>query len=115
MLLRRILAVAFGTAVLVLATSTVAEAAGGAFTYRYTGTDGTPQLGMLVDPASRDCVTLPEVADVSTTLPADSPRNYTDATATVFTEPDCEGDYFTLRPLTGHGSERLKLRSVVFS
>ncbi|MFJ9849017.1 hypothetical protein [Streptomyces sp. NPDC101150] len=46
--------------------------------------------------------------------PAHSPRNYTDATAVVFTGPDCTGNDFSLRPHGGHGSERLKLRSVLF-
>lgn len=67
-----------------------------------------------MDPPSRECVTLPEVEDPSTE-PAHSPRNRTDATATVFTGPHCTGDWFSLRPHVGHASERLKLRSVVFS
>ncbi|MFJ3517696.1 MULTISPECIES: hypothetical protein [unclassified Streptomyces] len=44
-----------------------------------------------------------------------APRNRTDSTATVFTDPDCAGDCFTPRPRTGFGTERLMLRPVVFS
>lgn len=77
--------------------------------------DGSPRTATLDDPASGECHTLPEVANPAASSPAHSPRNRTDATAVVFTEPDCEGDWFSLRPHTGYGSERLKLRSVVFS
>ncbi|MFJ3586111.1 hypothetical protein ACIPPS_28335 [Streptomyces sp. NPDC090127] len=59
------------------------------------------------------CVALPEVADPDTSAPAHSPRNGTDAPAVVFTESDCTGDSFTLRP-GGQASERLKVRSVLF-
>ncbi|MFF9052875.1 hypothetical protein ACF09Z_17170 [Streptomyces erythrochromogenes] len=69
---------------------------------------------VLEDPESRECITLPEVADPGASSPAHSPRNRTTSTATVFTEPGREGDFFTLRPVTGHGSARLQLGSVVF-
>jgi hypothetical protein len=87
-----------------------AHAADGPFFYGW----GTGQHGALEDPPSGVCITLPEVADESVP-PAHSPSNWTNATATVFTDADCTGDYFTLRPAGGHASERLKLRSVVFS
>ncbi|MFJ9942400.1 hypothetical protein [Streptomyces erythrochromogenes] len=70
---------------------------------------------MIEDPVGEGRITLPEVADPGAGAPAHSPRNRSDATAMVFTEPDCEGDHVTLRPRTGYGSERLGLRSVVFS
>lgn len=92
-----------------------ADAASGDFLYRFTGLDGTPQYANLIDPASRECIALPEVADPGSSNPADSPWNYTDSTATVFTGPDCEGAFLTLRPSGGHASEQLKLRSVLFS
>ncbi|MFI6501468.1 hypothetical protein [Nonomuraea typhae] len=97
------------------ATVSPASAAVGEFQYTYVGLDGSPRIGLIDDPESRECITLPEVADPGASQPAHSPRNRTTSTAVVFTEPDCEGDYFPLRPLTGRGSERLKLRSVVFS
>ncbi|KMS66776.1 hypothetical protein ACZ91_67850 [Streptomyces regensis] len=44
-----------------------------------------------------------------------APKNRTDATATAFLNTDCQGDtYYTLPPGTG-ASDRLLLRSVVFS
>ncbi|MBR7839652.1 hypothetical protein KDL01_40750 [Actinospica durhamensis] len=113
--LRNALALVIGTAMLVFALPGMASAASGGFSYHFVDADGIAQESVLLDPPSRECITLPEVADADTTLPADSPRNRTDATAIVFTEPGCAGDYFSLRPLTGYGSERLKLRSVLFS
>ncbi|MFI6299296.1 hypothetical protein ACIBEJ_47430 [Nonomuraea sp. NPDC050790] len=104
-----------GTFALVSAFASPASAAHGEFQYTYVGIIGQPQIGMLHDPPSGQCITLPEVANPSASAPAHSPRNRTSSTATVFTEPDCEGDWFTLRPHTGGGSDRLKLRSVVFS
>ncbi|MFJ3979156.1 hypothetical protein [Streptomyces sp. NPDC090021] len=91
-----------------------ASAATGEFQYTVTGLGGRSLRVILDDPASGECVTLPEVADPGAGSPAHSPRNRTTSTATVFTEPGCEGDCFTLRPVTGHGSARLQLRSVVF-
>lgn len=115
MRLRKAFAVVLGTGMLVLAAPDIANAATGGFTYRFVDSYGIIQESTLDNPPSRECITLPEVADPDMSAPADSPRNATDATAVVFTEPDCQGDYFSLRPLTGRGSERLKLRSVLFS
>lgn len=115
MRLRSALALALGTGVLVLAAPTVASAATGAFSYRYSDADGFSSVNVLFDPPSRECITLPEVADPAASDPADSPRNRTDAVATAFTGPDCTGDQFDMRPYTGYGSDRLKLRSVLFS
>ncbi|MFF5938025.1 hypothetical protein [Streptomyces sp. NPDC012508] len=106
-------AAACGLAVL-FAAAPSASAAEGEFTYVYNDPTGAPHLGALADPPSGVCLTLAEVAD-PWTAPAHSPRNNTTSTTTVFTGPDCEGDRFTLRPQGGHASERLKLRSVVFS
>ncbi|MET9659336.1 hypothetical protein [Streptomyces sp. NPDC006510] len=115
MRLRSTVAAAFGALALIVAVPTSAGAATGDFTYAYTGLDGAPRLGYLVDPPSRMCITLPEVADPNSSNPAHTPWNFTDSSATVFTDPGCEGDYFTLRPDGGHAGSRLKLRSVVFS
>jgi hypothetical protein len=115
MRLRTVLAASIGAGMLVLATPGASSAASGGFEYQYVDAYGSAQEGFLADPPSRECITLPEVADPYYSAPADSPRNYTNATAVVFTGPDCEGDYFSLRPYTGHGSERLKVRSVLFS
>ncbi|MFG2622438.1 hypothetical protein ACGFXC_32940 [Streptomyces sp. NPDC048507] len=106
---------AFGAMSLVLTIPTSASAAIGEFQYRYTDANGHHHIRALLDPAGQQCITLPEVADPAT-MPADSPRNRTTASATVFAEADCEGDtYYTLRPLTGYGTTKMKIRSVAFS
>jgi hypothetical protein len=115
MRLRGILGTVLGTGMLLLASPAVANAATGDFSYRFVDSYGITQESTLMNPPSRECINLPEVTGPNSALPADSPRNATGATAAVFSAPDCEGDYFSLRPLTGHGSERLKLRSVLFS
>ncbi|MBC2876194.1 MULTISPECIES: hypothetical protein [Streptomyces] len=112
---RAALAAAAGALALIVTLPTSAAAAEGRFEYTYTGLDGRPDTAALEDPPSLDCVTLPEVADPGSSSPAHSPRNRTDEYAEVFTEPDCSGDSFRLRPHTGYGGERLKLRSVRFS
>jgi hypothetical protein len=106
-------AVALALSIAAPAGAAPAERASGEFSYTYDTPLG-PQEATLTDPPSRECVTLPEVADPES-LPAHSPRNHTASTAVVFTGPDCTGDHFSLRPDGGHGSERLKLRSVLFS
>ncbi|MFI8365218.1 hypothetical protein ACIGD1_34335 [Streptomyces sp. NPDC085612] len=112
---RRASVAAIGAFTLLLAVPQSASAAVGEFQYTYIGVDGKPHIRILLDPESRECITLPEVADPNASEPAYSPRNRTTSTATVFTDADCEGDFFALRPLVGRGSENLKLRSVAFS
>ncbi|UZJ30321.1 hypothetical protein [Streptomyces endophytica] len=114
---RSVTVVATAVGALALATLLPASSAGaatGPFSYVYDDGTGAPRLGLLADPPSRECLTLPEVADPAV-APAHTPRNYTASTATVFAGADCTGDYFNLRPNGGHASERLKVRSVVFS
>ncbi|MYT31963.1 hypothetical protein GTY73_24830 [Streptomyces sp. SID8354] len=91
-----------------------AHAATGVFTYVYKDPYGRVRTGLLVDPESRRCHPLPGAIQ-EYLPPAHSPHNGTSSAATVFTGPDCTGDHFTLRPEGGHGSERLKLRSVRFA
>ncbi|WP_240661850.1 hypothetical protein [Streptomyces sp. WAC 06738] len=91
-----------------------AGAAVGEFRYTYYDDLGNQAPGVLVDPDSRVCVTLPEAADPDTTEPAFAPRNFTGSTVTMFTGPDCDGDYYSLRP-GGQASDRLKLRSALFN
>lgn len=114
MRLRNAAVAAFGALALALTVPTSAYAAGGEFQYTYAGLDGTPQIAVLGNPESGECITLPEVADRGVSSPASSPRNRTDAYATVYTEPDCKGASFRLRPRIGYGNEALKLRSVSF-
>lgn len=112
--LRRSIAAAAASIALVVTLPHAASAAVGEFRYTYDDDFGSRAAGVLVDPDSRTCVTLPETADPDTTEPAFAPQNFTDSTATVFTGPDCDGDSYSLRP-GGKASDRLKLRSVVFS
>ncbi|GAA2079128.1 hypothetical protein GCM10009801_36450 [Streptomyces albiaxialis] len=113
MRLRTTVGTGLGAVALALALAAPAAAATGTFSYVYDSPAG-PRIGVLHDPPSRQCVTLPEAA-APWTPPAHTPRNRTDATAVVFTGPDCTGDHFSMRPHTGYGTERLKVRSVVFS
>nr|PPQ62663.1 hypothetical protein C5F59_36010 [Streptomyces sp. QL37] len=91
-----------------------ASAATGQFRYTYETDEGYEAVGFLNAPASRQCINLPG-AGSDGLPPAYAPKNLTDATATVFLGADCEGGvHYTLRP-GGGASERLKVRSVVFS
>ncbi|MFE7128883.1 hypothetical protein [Streptomyces sp. NPDC057617] len=112
MRLRHTLAAAAGALALLVSVPGSASAAEGEFSYLFTGMDGRPTKGMLIDPPSGVCVTLPEVAG-EYVPPAHSPRNGTASVATVFTGADCDGYHYRLRP-GGSASERLKMRSVVF-
>ncbi len=115
MRLRHAMTAALGALVLVTTVPTSAVAATGQFRYTYTTDEGYEAVGFLNDPPSRRCINLKGVGS-DDLAPGHSPKNRTDATATVFLRADCEGDqFFSLRPRTGGGSERLKVRSVVFS
>ncbi|MFG3256758.1 hypothetical protein [Streptomyces sp. NPDC048172] len=114
MRLRTTVGTGLGAVALALALAAPAAAATGTFSYLYESHMG-PQIGVLEDPPSRECLTLPEAADPIDQPPAHTPRNRTDATAAVFSGPDCTGAHFSMRPFTGYGTERLKVRSVVFS
>ncbi|QNS08259.1 hypothetical protein [Streptomyces xanthii] len=115
MRLRTTLAAALGALTLTLALPASASAADGDFSYTYVDPDGRPQRATLHDPASPGCVTLPEVADPGSSEPAFAPHNDTDEWVMVFTEPDCTGDSWTLRPNGRPAGDRLKLRSVFFT
>ncbi|MEU5895532.1 MULTISPECIES: hypothetical protein [Streptomyces] len=112
MRLRHTLAAALGAFTLVVTLPTSANAATGAFSYKFTGLDGHARSVTLHDPTSPGCVPLPEVAAPDFSEPAFAPHNDTDEWAMVFTEPDCTGDSWTLRPHGNPASDRLKLRSV---
>ncbi|MFE9839081.1 hypothetical protein ACFYP4_28670 [Streptomyces sp. NPDC005551] len=114
MRLRSARAALLGAALLVTLASAPASAATGQFRYDYVTAEGYQATGFLNSPPSEQCLDLPGVGQ-DNPQPAHSPKNRTDATATVFAEAGCQGNYFTLRPHTGGVSERLKVRSVVFS
>ncbi|MEU7296755.1 hypothetical protein AB0A76_26755 [Streptomyces exfoliatus] len=98
---------------LLAAVPASASAASGQLRYDYVTVGGYVATGFLNDPPGAECLNLPGVGQENPE-PGDSPKNRIDAWATVFTEPNCQGDSFTLRPHTGGASERLKVRSVVF-
>lgn len=114
MRLRHTLAATAGAALLILTVPGSAHAAEGDFGYTYTTGTGEEKRATLHDPADGECVMLAEAAREYDQPPAHSPKNRTDRFAIVFTNADCSGDHFMLRPHTGGASERLKLRSVVF-
>ncbi|MFJ8111208.1 hypothetical protein [Streptomyces sp. NPDC096132] len=114
MRLRHAVTAVCGALALTALLSTPAQAATGDFGYKFVGLDGQPQSAALHDPASGECVTIPEAADPGSSQPAFAPHNDTDETAIVFTEPDCTGDSWTLRPHGRPATDRLTLRSVVF-
>ena len=112
--LRHPLAAVCGALALTAVLATPAQAATGDFGYKAVGLNGEPISVTLHDPASDACITLPEVADPSASSPAFAPHNDTDEFAIVFTEPDCTGDSWSLRPHGRPATDRLLLRSVVF-
>ncbi|MFD3660916.1 hypothetical protein ACFWVF_09980 [Streptomyces sp. NPDC058659] len=114
MRLRHSVAAACGALALTAALATPAHAATGDFGYHFVGLNGEPQAVTLHDPASGECVTIPEAADPDASAPAFAPHNDTDEFAIVFTEPGCTGDSWTLRPHGHPATDRLQLRSVVF-
>ncbi|MER8041860.1 hypothetical protein [Streptomyces sp. NPDC094032] len=114
MRLRHSLVTACGALALTAALATPAHAATGDFSYKVVGLNGEPVTVTLHDPESEVCITLPEVADPSSSEPAFAPHNATDDFALVFTGPDCTGNEWRLRPHGHPASDRLKLRSVVF-
>ncbi|WAL94929.1 hypothetical protein [Streptomyces sp. Je 1-369] len=115
MRLRHTLAAALGAFALVITLPTSATAATGDFSYKFAGPDGHPRKVTFHNPPSPGCIPLAEVADPGSTEPAFAPHNNTDEWATVFTEPDCTGDSWTLRPHGKPATDRLKLRSVLLT
>ncbi|MEU4579498.1 MULTISPECIES: hypothetical protein [Nonomuraea] len=108
------LAAAAGALMLVLAVPGSAWAATGQFRYSYQTADGYDAVGFINNPPSRTCIDI-QGAGSDGTSAAYAPKNLTDATATVFLERGCAGDvYYSLRPGAG-ASDRLLVRSVVFS
>ncbi|MFJ3439437.1 hypothetical protein ACIPMU_38720 [Streptomyces cyaneofuscatus] len=114
MRLRSALAAVLGAGLLIVTTAASASAAAGQFRYDYVTVEGYEASGFLNSPPNGQCLNLPGVGE-DNPQPGHAPKNRTDAWATVFTDANCEGNSFTLRPHTGSASERLKLRSVVFN
>lgn len=113
MRLRSAFTAVLGAALLLAAVPGSASAASGQFRYSYVTAEGYEASGFLTDPASHRCLNLPGVGEENP-RPGHSPKNRTDAWATVYSDADCEGASFRLKPHTGGASERLKVRSVIF-
>ncbi|APU42164.1 MULTISPECIES: hypothetical protein [unclassified Streptomyces] len=113
MRLRSAFTAVLGAALLLVTVPASASAASGRFSYTYLTVEGYEASGFLTDPWDGECFNLPGVGQENPE-PGHSPRNRTDAWATVFGDTNCEGPAFRLRPHTGWASERLKVRSVVF-
>ncbi|MFE4970849.1 hypothetical protein ACFRAR_01880 [Kitasatospora sp. NPDC056651] len=107
MRLRNAVLAAASAIALVLAVPVSADAAQGKFGYKY----GPGATGALFNPPSGRCIDIPEATAAE---PAFAPENITRSTATVFKDFDCDGEYYVLNP-DKKASDRLKLRSVVFS
>ncbi|MFK0044233.1 hypothetical protein ACIQU4_09010 [Streptomyces sp. NPDC090741] len=105
---------ACGALALTTVLAAPAHATTGDFGYKFVGFSGEVQEVTLHDPESYVCITIAEAADPSASEPAFAPHNDTAAWAMVFTEPDCTGDSWTLKPKGRPATDRLKLRSVVF-
>ncbi|GGU99383.1 hypothetical protein GCM10010275_42820 [Streptomyces litmocidini] len=108
---------ALATAAAALLLATVpgsASAAEGQFRYTYRTSGGYEAVGFLDNPDSGTCIDIQGTAQEPGSA-AYAPKNRTDATAVVFLEPNCEGDsFYSLRP-GGGASDRLLVRSVLFS
>ncbi|MGW0854832.1 hypothetical protein [Streptomyces sp. NPDC002690] len=113
MRLRSAFPAVLGAALLFATVPTPASAAEGQFRYDYVTAEGYDATGFLNNPRSGVCINLPGVGPENPE-PAHSPKNRTDVWATVYADADCEGAFFNLRPHTGGGTERLKVRSVFF-
>ncbi|WP_042378959.1 hypothetical protein [Streptacidiphilus melanogenes] len=108
MRLRQAAVTAVGVLAFTLSASSPASAATGDFLYKVG--PGVPTG--IANPDSGKCINLPFATEDA---PGFAPENYTDATATVFLDADCEGDtYYVMNPGKKLG-DRLKLRSVIFS
>lgn len=114
MRLRSAVAAASGALMLVLAVPGSASAATGQFRYSYKTADGYDAVGFINDPESGRCIDIKGAGSDGTSA-AYAPKNLTDSTATVFLEAGCMGDAFYSLPPGAGASERLLLRSVVFS
>ncbi|MFI8951433.1 hypothetical protein ACIGO6_33605 [Streptomyces sp. NPDC053750] len=99
---------------LLVAVPGSASAATGQFRYTYNTADGYEAVGFLNNPASGECINLPAPGSAPGAA-SRAPKNYTNATATVFLDADCEGDTYYTLSLGAGASERLLLRSVAFS
>ncbi|NBE54287.1 hypothetical protein [Streptomyces boluensis] len=114
MRLRHTVAASCGAFALTALLAAPASAATGDFSYSFVGISGDRQSATLHNPESGQCVTIPEAADPDSSHTAFAPHNFTDSYAIVFTEPNCTGDVWRLKPHGRPATDQLALRSVVF-
>ncbi|MER5639778.1 hypothetical protein ABT095_22815 [Kitasatospora sp. NPDC002227] len=108
MRLRTSLAAFGGALLLTLSMPTSSYAATGDFLYKVApGAEA-----VLADPQSGVCLNLDGATEAD---PAYAPQNFTNSTATVFLDSDCNGDTFYVMNPGKKLGDRLKLRSVIFS
>ncbi|AUG82082.1 hypothetical protein CFP65_7505 [Kitasatospora sp. MMS16-BH015] len=113
MRLRNAAVAAFAAIALAVSLPGSAMAAVGEFRYSYADADGYEHPGLLFYPPSGECLNLPG-ADSDELDAAYAPKNGTRSIAQVYLGADCQGPSFLLRP-GGGATERLQVRSVVFS
>ncbi|MFJ7158098.1 hypothetical protein ACIQUQ_24625 [Streptomyces sp. NPDC101118] len=108
MRLRQAAVTAVGVLALVMSAPNPASASTGDFLYKV----GPGVQAGLADPESGTCINLFGATEENAAF---APQNFTDATATVFLDFDCEGDVFYVMNPGKKFGDRLKLRSVIFS
>ncbi|MFI9150258.1 hypothetical protein [Streptomyces sp. NPDC053367] len=113
MRIRHTVAAVCGALALTAVLAAPADAAAGDFSYRFLAANGDVRSATLQDPLTETCVTLPEVADPGTSVPAFAPHNDTGDYALVFTGPNCTGESWLLRPHGRPATDLLTLRSVL--
>ncbi|MEU3907933.1 hypothetical protein AB0F20_29685 [Streptomyces goshikiensis] len=108
MRLRHTLAATAGALLITVSVPNSATAATGDFEYR------GPLLGShtLNDPPNQQCLNIGQATDL---LPAQSPKNFTTSTATVFLDFDCDGDTLTVLQPGQTAGLLVKFRSVLFN
>ncbi|MCX4625287.1 MULTISPECIES: hypothetical protein [unclassified Streptomyces] len=113
MKLRNAVAAALGALALTLSMSGSALAATGEFHYKFSDAAGDELSVTLPDPRSGECINLYAV-DSYKYPPGYAPHNETDAWVTVYTDTNCDGDQWRLKPHGRQASDRLLVRSVRF-
>ncbi|MER6778583.1 MULTISPECIES: hypothetical protein [unclassified Streptomyces] len=113
MKLRNALGAALGALALTLSMSGSALAATGDFSYKFRDGDDREVSVTLPDPRSGECINLYAV-DSYKYGPGYAPHNETDAWVTVYTDTNCDGGQWRLKPHGQQASDRLLVRSVRF-
>ncbi|MER5808404.1 hypothetical protein ABT143_09460 [Streptomyces sp. NPDC002033] len=113
MKLRNAVAAALGAFALTLSMSGSALATTGDFHYKYRDDFDRELTVTLPDPRSDKCINLYGV-DSYEFAPGFAPHNETDAWVTVYSDTNCDGREWRLKPHGRQASDRLLVRSVRF-